>query len=83
MDEAEALCDKIAIMINGKILVYSSPQKLKENYGQGYMLKVKVTKSDEAQGKADQLIMENMPYCRKINNKAINSLQIEIEYQID
>ncbi len=29
MDEAEALCDKIAIMINGRFVVYGSPNYLK------------------------------------------------------
>jgi ABC-type multidrug transport system ATPase subunit len=36
MDEAEALCDDIAIMINGKIACYGSPAHLKQLYGQGY-----------------------------------------------
>ncbi len=29
MDEAESLCDKIAIMINGKFVCYGSPSHLK------------------------------------------------------
>jgi ATP-binding cassette, subfamily A (ABC1), member 3 len=33
MDEAESLCDKIAIMINGKFVCYGSPSHLKQKYG--------------------------------------------------
>jgi len=41
MDEAESLCDKIAIMINGKFVCYGSPSHLKQKYGQGYEIIVK------------------------------------------
>ena len=40
MDEAEQLCDKIAIMINGRFVVYGTPSYLKTNYGQGYSITV-------------------------------------------
>ena len=40
MDEAEQLCDKIAIMINGRFVVYGSPSYLKTNYGLGYSITV-------------------------------------------
>lgn len=33
MDEAESLCDKIAIMINGKFVCFGSPGHLKQRYG--------------------------------------------------
>lgn len=33
MDEAESLCDNIAIMINGRFCVYGSSSHLKETYG--------------------------------------------------
>jgi len=29
MDEAEALCDKIAIMVNGQFSYYGTPEELK------------------------------------------------------
>ena len=38
MDEAEALCDNIAIMINGRFVCYGSPGHLKTQYGQGYSI---------------------------------------------
>jgi len=36
MDEAEQLCDNIAIMINGKFVVYGTPSYLRTRYGRGY-----------------------------------------------
>jgi ABC-type multidrug transport system ATPase subunit len=41
MDEAEGLCDKLAIMINGKFACYGSPSYLKSEYGQGYTFNIK------------------------------------------
>ena len=41
MDEAESLCDNIAIMINGRFACYGSPGHLKSQYGQGYSLVIK------------------------------------------
>ena len=40
MDEAESLCDNIAIMINGRFVCYGSPGHLKSNYGQGYSISI-------------------------------------------
>jgi ATP-binding cassette, subfamily A (ABC1), member 3 len=44
MDEAEQLCDKIAIMINGRFVIVGSPNYLKSVYGHGYNVSVKQTK---------------------------------------
>ena len=41
MDEAEQLCDKIAIMINGRFVIYGSPNYLKNQYGHGYTISIK------------------------------------------
>ena len=41
MDEAESLCDNIAIMINGRFVCYGSTGHLKNTYGQGYSITLK------------------------------------------
>jgi len=48
MDEAELLCDKIAIIVNGKIVCFGSPEDLTQTYGGGYEVSatVDITKSD-------------------------------------
>jgi ATP-binding cassette subfamily A (ABC1) protein 3 len=40
MDEAEQLCQNVAIMINGRFVVYGTPSYLKEMYGYGYIIKM-------------------------------------------
>jgi len=42
MDETEALCTKIGIMVNGELKCIGSLQHLKSRYGDGYTLLVKI-----------------------------------------
>ena len=51
MDEAETLCDKIAIMINGRFVCFGSPQQLRNKYGQGYFITIKVNPEIGIEGK--------------------------------
>ena len=43
MDEAEQLCDQLAIMVNGRFVVFGSPNYLKNKYGHGYTITMKQT----------------------------------------
>lgn len=42
MEEAEALCPKIGIMVQGKFRCFGSAQHLKNKYGMGYEIEVKI-----------------------------------------
>uniref|UniRef100_A0A8C3T9W1 ATP binding cassette subfamily A member 10 n=1 Tax=Chelydra serpentina TaxID=8475 RepID=A0A8C3T9W1_CHESE len=42
MKEAEALCDRVAIMVSGKLRCIGSIQYLKSKFGKGYLLEIKV-----------------------------------------
>ena len=42
MEECEALCTKLAIMVNGQFKCLGSTQHLKAKFGTGYILIVKV-----------------------------------------
>jgi ABC-type multidrug transport system ATPase subunit len=46
MDETEALCTNIGIMVNGELKCLGSLQHLKNKYGEGYSLLAKIS-SDE------------------------------------
>jgi ABC-type multidrug transport system ATPase subunit len=41
MDECEALCTKLGIMVNGQFECFGNIQHLKEKYGKGYTLVLK------------------------------------------
>jgi len=43
MEEAEALCTKMGIMVNGRFKCYGSSQEIKEKFGTGYEVEVKFT----------------------------------------
>ena len=59
MDEAESLCDNIAIMINGKFVVVGSPGHLKSNYGLGYSISIKFTGDGSS---VTQEVTSKMPF---------------------
>ena len=45
MEECEALCTRLAIMVNGQFKCLGSPQHLKNKFGEGFTLIAKVGKS--------------------------------------
>ncbi|KAI0224223.1 ATP-binding cassette sub-family A member 5 [Lamellibrachia satsuma] len=42
MEEAESLCNRVAIMVNGSMQCLGTLQQLKSKFGQGYLLEVKL-----------------------------------------
>ncbi|CAH1795731.1 unnamed protein product [Owenia fusiformis] len=51
MEEADALCNRVAIMVNGQMECIGSTQRLKDRHGKGYVLEVKlqVVSNDSAE----------------------------------
>ncbi|XP_078615923.1 cholesterol transporter ABCA5-like isoform X2 [Branchiostoma floridae x Branchiostoma japonicum] len=47
MEEADALCSHVGIMVNGQLKCLGSTQHLKNKYGSGYILEVKVKEQSE------------------------------------
>ncbi|KAM4664971.1 ABC-type organic anion transporter ABCA8-like [Discoglossus pictus] len=47
MEEAEAVCDRVAIMVSGKLRCIGSIQQLKSKFGKGYLLEIKVKDSQQ------------------------------------
>lgn len=47
MEECEALCTRLAIMVNGEFKCLGSTQHLKNKFSKGYILTVKIQKSSE------------------------------------
>ncbi|XP_072737008.1 ATP-binding cassette sub-family A member 10-like [Ciconia boyciana] len=46
MEEAEAVCDRVAIMVSGQLRCIGSIQYLKNKFGKGYLLEIKVKDPD-------------------------------------
>ncbi|NXN25552.1 ABCAA protein, partial [Nycticryphes semicollaris] len=42
MEEAEAVCDRVAIMVSGQLRCIGSIQYLKNKFGKGYLLEIKI-----------------------------------------
>lgn len=70
MDEAEQLCDKLAIMINGRFVVYGTPNYLKTQYGQGYTIELKQDrqKFENHETSVKTLIAQTIPAAELIFN---------------
>jgi ATP-binding cassette subfamily A (ABC1) protein 3 len=49
MEEAEALCSRVGIMVGGRLRCLGSNQRLKAQFGQGYQLEVKMALPTEAE----------------------------------
>jgi ATP-binding cassette subfamily A (ABC1) protein 3 len=63
MEECEALCTKLAIMVNGQFQCLGSIQYLKKKFGKGYSLIIKSNQSDDVDkttNKIIQFIKENI-----------------------
>jgi len=65
MDEAETLCKRMAIMVNGEFVCLGKANEIKEKYGYGYELNLRIKPMTEEQ--------ENKMYYNKFNldNKVI------------
>jgi len=48
LEEAEALCNRIGIMVSGRLRCLGNAQHLRSRYGQGYQIEIKTEDSKEA-----------------------------------
>lgn len=73
MDEAESLCDKLVIMINGRFVCYGSPGYLKSNYGQGYTITIK----NNPDSSGETYVAQYLPFMTKVDH-----VGVEMTYEI-
>lgn len=59
MEECDALCTRLAIMVNGRLKCLGSPQHLKTKFGEGFTVIAKIGGSDTTQIK--EYIEETFP----------------------
>jgi hypothetical protein len=71
MEEAEALCGRIGIMVQGQIRVLGTKNHLKKKFGSGYELSVKLTNHENASSlPLEQMISENFPTAKLLSQDA-------------
>ncbi|PIO12384.1 hypothetical protein AB205_0039100, partial [Aquarana catesbeiana] len=64
MEEAEAVCDRVAIMVSGKLRCIGSIQHLKSKFGKGYLLEIKL-KDTQQVDVIDQEVLRLFPQAAK------------------
>ncbi|KAI8866896.1 P-loop containing nucleoside triphosphate hydrolase protein [Ramicandelaber brevisporus] len=80
MDEVEALCDRVGIVVNGAMRALGSPQQLMSNYGRSYKLLVRLRQPD-TDGRAKASIQQMMQ-ADNISCKLAKELGRNLEYEI-
>ncbi|GFH45835.1 hypothetical protein CTEN210_02309 [Chaetoceros tenuissimus] len=84
MIEADTLCNRIAIIANGKLQVVASQQSLKDNYGSGYILQLNLVKSsEEYQEKAISFVREKLHPDASLDLKQAKTLHIHLPRDVD
>ncbi|CAG7721592.1 unnamed protein product [Allacma fusca] len=66
MEECEALCSRVGIMVNGKFECLGSTQHLKNRFGSGYMLTVRCV--EDKQASFLELMQEKMEFAKLISS---------------
>ena len=76
MEECEALCTRIAIMVNGEFKCIGSPQHLRSKYGHGYNLMAKIGTHDT--GPFKSFIKEHFPSAQ-VKEEHFGMVQFELD----
>ncbi|XP_061886648.1 ATP-binding cassette sub-family A member 5 [Entelurus aequoreus] len=65
MEEAEAVCDRVAIMVSGQLRCIGSIQHLKAKYGRGYSLEVKLREELQQGALLHEQILRIFPHAAR------------------
>ncbi|GAB1604923.1 ATP-binding cassette sub-family A member 2-like, partial [Argonauta hians] len=80
MEECEALCTRLAIMVNGSFKCLGSTQHLKNKYGDGYTIVIRIRGPNYERNSSNvrHFFEKHFPHA-KIKEQHINMLQYEIK----
>ena len=78
MDEAETLCKRMGIMVNGEFVCLGSASHIKETYGYGYECNLRI-KSIPKEELLDMLEKNSINYDTKVNKENINEILNDIK----
>ncbi|XP_070711035.1 phospholipid-transporting ATPase ABCA1-like [Pempheris klunzingeri] len=79
MEECEALCTRMAIMVNGRFKCFGSIQHLKNRFGDGYTVIVRVGGSPPELKPVEDFIQQTFPGS-VLKEKHHNTLQYQLPY---
>ncbi|KAL7375204.1 hypothetical protein ABVT39_013723 [Epinephelus coioides] len=79
MEECEALCTRMAIMVNGRFKCLGSIQHLKSRFGDGYTVIVRVGGSPPALKPVEDFVQQSFPGS-VLKEKHHNTLQYQLPY---
>ncbi|XP_051285464.1 phospholipid-transporting ATPase ABCA1-like isoform X2 [Dicentrarchus labrax] len=79
MEECEALCTRMAIMVNGRFKCFGSIQHLKSRFGDGYTVIVRVGGSPPALKPVEDFVQHTFPGSI-LKEKHHNTLQYQLPY---
>ena len=75
MEEADILCDRIAIIDRGKIIALDTPSKLKEIVGGGDIIKLRLGDNKED----IDMLLKDLSFIREIETDADGSVILSVE----
>jgi ABC-type multidrug transport system ATPase subunit len=79
MLEADTLCNRIAIIAKGDLVVVATQQRLKDKFGSGYLLQLNLVKStDENQAIAMDFVRKELHNGAKLQTKQAKTLHINL-----
>lgn len=78
MEEAEALCTKMGIMVNGRFKCYGSSQHIKNKFGTGYEVEIKIAWPTEKEAAA-LISKNNIDPNTRVTERNINELLLAIK----
>eukprot|EP01083_Nonionella_stella_P010106 28916_1 len=82
MIEADTLCNRIAIIGQGKLKVVATQQHLKDKYGSGYILQLNLIRSSqENQDKAMAFVRNHLHEDAVLHNKQAKTLHVHLPRQ--
>ena len=76
MEEADALTNTIAIMVNGKLKTIGTPQELKQRYGTGYRVYVRCAGTEKSREGVDNLIRGAYPASKLLGTSSSPKLRV-------
>ncbi|KAG8195500.1 hypothetical protein JTE90_010802 [Oedothorax gibbosus] len=78
MEECEALCTRLAIMVNGQFRCLGSIQHLKNKYGHGYTLTLRVANDPEAMREVQSFIEGTFASAASLQEHHLNQMEFQL-----